>query len=64
MPSTSEVSSPEAPTKRGRPGYDQQSVLLIAVDVFNRHGYDATSMGILAENLGISLVRGIVASFS
>ncbi|MHA7221399.1 TetR/AcrR family transcriptional regulator [Arthrobacter sp. RHLT1-20] len=41
-------------TKRGRPGYDQQSVLLIAVDVFNRHGYDATSMGILAENLGIS----------
>ena len=48
MPSTA------APTKRGRPGYDQQSVLLIAVDVFNRHGYDATSMGILAENLGIS----------
>ncbi|WP_211879692.1 TetR/AcrR family transcriptional regulator [Pseudarthrobacter albicanus] len=42
------------PTKRGRPGYDQQSVLTIAVDVFNRHGYDATSMGILAENLGIS----------
>lgn len=43
-----------ATTKRGRPGYDQQSVLVIAVDVFNRHGYDATSMGILAENLGIS----------
>ncbi len=43
-----------ATTKRGRPGYDQQSVLTIAVDVFNRHGYDATSMGILAENLGIS----------
>ena len=41
-------------TKRGRPGYDQQSVLRIAVDVFNRHGYEATSMGILAENLGIS----------
>jgi AcrR family transcriptional regulator len=48
MPSTATT------TKRGRPGYDQQSVLLIAVDVFNRHGYDATSMGILAENLGIS----------
>lgn len=48
------MSSTEAPTKRGRPGYDQQSVLLIAVDVFNKHGYDATSMGILAENLGIS----------
>ncbi|MBT1001267.1 TetR/AcrR family transcriptional regulator [Paenarthrobacter sp. DKR-5] len=40
--------------RRGRPGYDQQSVLKIAVDVFNRHGYDATSMGILADNLGIS----------
>ena len=24
------------------------------MDVFNRHGYEATSMGILAENLGIS----------
>ena len=50
MPSTGTT------TKRGRPGYDQQSVLLIAVDVFNRHGYDATSMGILAENLGISKI--------
>jgi AcrR family transcriptional regulator len=29
-------------------------VLNVAVQVFNRHGYDATSMGILAENLGIS----------
>jgi AcrR family transcriptional regulator len=48
MPSTA------IPTKRGRPGYDQQSVLNIAVGVFNRHGYDATSMGTLAENLGIS----------
>ncbi|WP_312180629.1 TetR/AcrR family transcriptional regulator [Arthrobacter sp.] len=52
--------SPAAPppagngTRRGRPGYDQQSVLNIAVDVFNRHGYEATSMGILAENLGIT----------
>ena len=59
MPSTTETSSPGSPassagTKRGRPGYDQQSVLRIAVDVFSRHGYDATSMGILAENLGIS----------
>jgi AcrR family transcriptional regulator len=40
--------------RRGRPGYDQQTVLNVAVEVFNRHGYDATSMGILAENLGIS----------
>ncbi|WP_427172324.1 TetR/AcrR family transcriptional regulator [Arthrobacter sp. 92] len=48
------MSTTDVPTKRGRPGYDQQSVLQIAVEVFNRHGYDATSMGILAENLGIS----------
>lgn len=41
-------------TRRGRPGYDQQSVLRIAVDVFNRHGYEATSMGLLADTLGIS----------
>ena len=49
---TSTTSKPA--TKRGRPGYDQQSVLRIAVEVFNKHGYEATSMGILAENLGIS----------
>ncbi|ALV46514.1 TetR family transcriptional regulator [Arthrobacter alpinus] len=56
MPSTHPAATaPQPPaTKRGRPGYDQQSVLRIAVDVFNRHGYEATSMGILAENLGIS----------
>lgn len=44
----------QAASRRGRPGYDQQTVLNIAVDVFNRHGYEATSMGVLAENLGIS----------
>lgn len=44
----------EPAARRGRPGYDQQSVLTIAVDVFNRHGYEATSMGVLAEQLGIS----------
>ena len=49
------ASNKVAPTpRRGRPGYDQKAVLQIAVDVFNRHGYEATSMGILAENLGIS----------
>ncbi len=53
MPNTA-PSPATAPAKRGRPGYDQQSVLRISVDVFNRHGYEATSMGILAENLGIT----------
>lgn len=40
--------------KRGRPGHDQASVLRAAVEVFNQHGYEATSMGLLAETLGIS----------
>jgi AcrR family transcriptional regulator len=40
--------------RRGRPGYDQQTVLRRAVDVFNRQGYDATSMSDLAAELGLS----------
>ncbi|MGJ3404636.1 TetR/AcrR family transcriptional regulator [Glutamicibacter sp. Je.9.36] len=42
------------PAKRGRPGYDQETVLRIAVEAFNEYGYDATSMGKLADRLGIS----------
>ncbi|CAG7845678.1 HTH-type transcriptional repressor KstR2 [Pseudoclavibacter triregionum] len=46
---------PIAPApRRGRPGYDQEAVVAAAVELFNRHGYDATSMGMLAERLGIS----------
>lgn len=40
--------------RRGRPGYDQEQVIAAAVELFNRHGYDATSMGMLADRLGIS----------
>jgi AcrR family transcriptional regulator len=40
--------------RRGRPGYDQQSVLEIAVAAFNEFGYDATSMGMLASRLALS----------
>ena len=40
--------------RRGRPGYDTATVLNICVDMFTKHGYDATSMGMLAERLGIS----------
>ena len=42
------------PARRGRPGYDQQTVLRRAVDLFNRQGYDATSMSDLASELGLS----------
>jgi AcrR family transcriptional regulator len=38
----------------GRPGYDQETVLRRAIELFNRQGYDATSMGDLAKELGFS----------
>lgn len=41
-------------TRRGRPGYDQQGILDVAVAAFNEYGYDATSIGMLAERLGLS----------
>lgn len=40
--------------RRGRPGNDQATILRTAVEVFNRRGYDATSMGDLAAELGLS----------
>ncbi|MFF2371506.1 TetR/AcrR family transcriptional regulator [Agromyces sp. NPDC058110] len=40
--------------RRGRPGYDQQGILDVAVAAFNEFGYDATSMGVLADRLGLS----------
>jgi AcrR family transcriptional regulator len=39
--------------RRGRPGYDRQSLLAVAVEVFNERGYDGTSMEDLARRLGI-----------
>jgi len=44
----------ETPARRGRPGYDQETVLRRAIDLFNRQGYDGTSMGDLARELGFS----------
>ena len=38
----------------GRPGHDQQTVLRVAIDLFNRQGYDATSIGDLARELGLT----------
>ncbi|WP_270887379.1 TetR/AcrR family transcriptional regulator [Pedococcus sp. 5OH_020] len=46
--------APTATPRRGRPGHDQETVLRRAVDLFNQQGYDATSMGDLARELGFS----------
>ncbi len=44
----------ESPARRGRPGYDQETVLRRAIELFNKQGYDGTSMGDLARELGFS----------
>jgi AcrR family transcriptional regulator len=44
----------DAGTRRGRPGYDRESLLRVAVEVFNERGYDGTSMEDLAARLGIT----------
>ncbi len=48
---------PEAeslPRRRGRPGYDLDSLLDTSVEVFNKKGFDGTSMEDLSRRLGIS----------
>src|SRR3954451_9268527 len=42
------------PARRGRPGYDQETVLRRAIDIFNAQGYDATSIGDLSKALGLT----------
>src|SRR5699024_698579 len=46
---------PASPRGPGRPGYDQEAVLRAAIDMFNKRGYDATSMGDLARYLGLMI---------
>ncbi|MGX7679301.1 TetR/AcrR family transcriptional regulator [Jatrophihabitans sp. DSM 45814] len=41
------------PARRGRPGYDLDSLLAVVVTVFNERGYDGTSMEDLSAKLGI-----------
>jgi AcrR family transcriptional regulator len=47
---------PAAPRRArpGRPGYDRESLLAVAVAVFNERGYDGTSMEDLSQRLGIA----------
>ena len=54
MCDASDVSDPAVPARRGRPGHDQAAVLRAAIDLFNRKGYDATSIGDVAEELGVT----------
>ncbi|MFJ4038574.1 TetR/AcrR family transcriptional regulator [Microbacterium sp. NPDC090007] len=51
VPTTAPVGSP---AKRGRPGYDRDGILDVAVRVFNEQGYDATSVSDLARRLGLT----------
>jgi AcrR family transcriptional regulator len=57
-PSAPQVSQgPQArstPVRRGRPGYDLESLLAVAVRLFNERGYDGTSMEDLSRKLGIT----------
>ena len=50
----SQVSEPAVPARRGRPGHDQAAVLRAAIELFNRKGYDATSIGDVAVELGVT----------
>jgi AcrR family transcriptional regulator len=46
--------APQAAARRGRPGYDQATVLRRAIELFNTQGYEATSIGDLARELGLT----------
>ncbi|GAA3537427.1 TetR/AcrR family transcriptional regulator [Nonomuraea rosea] len=46
--------APPTPTRHRRRGHDPESVLSIAVGVFNERGYDGTSMEDLARALGVT----------
>ncbi|MET0976103.1 MAG: TetR/AcrR family transcriptional regulator [Leifsonia sp.] len=54
MTETTPSVPPVAESRRGRPGYDRAGILEVAVAAFIEFGYDATSMGVLADRLGIS----------
>ena len=49
-----EVAAGPGRRPRGRPGNDRETVLRRAIEMFNRQGYDATSISDLAVELGVT----------
>ncbi|MPY78877.1 MAG: TetR family transcriptional regulator [Actinophytocola sp.] len=55
LPNTQQGATRAAqPKRRGRPGYDLESLLQIAAKLFYERGYDGTSMEELGRKLGIT----------
>lgn len=42
------------PRRRGRPGYDRETLIERSIEIFNERGYHGTSMDALARELGIT----------
>ncbi|MCT1690349.1 TetR/AcrR family transcriptional regulator [Brevibacterium sp. p3-SID960] len=42
------------PRRRGRPGYDRETLIERSIEIFNKRGYHGTSMDALARELGIT----------
>lgn len=53
-PKLAQDSAAGAAVRRGRPGYDAESLLAVAVAVFTERGFDGTSMEALSRRLGIA----------
>lgn len=50
----SEASTGAGRPRRGRPGHDREAVRAAAAELFIRKGYDATSVGDIADSLGLT----------
>ncbi|MCD6639126.1 MAG: TetR family transcriptional regulator [Nocardioides sp.] len=48
------AADPTTPSRRGRPGHDRAAVVRAATELFDRHGYDHTSVGDVARELGVT----------
>ena len=49
-----EATTPAGRPRRGRPGHDREAVRAAAAELFIRKGYDATSVGDIADSLGLT----------